>query len=60
MLREAIHAPLPPSESSAYCSEIATARGLLGEEAFAGAWAEGRAMTWEQAVEHALDEEPRA
>ena len=33
------------------------ARAALGEEAFARAWAEGQAMTLEQAVEYALSEE---
>ena len=29
-------------------------RAALGEEAFSAAWAEGRAMTFEQAVEYTL------
>ena len=32
----------------------------LGEEAFARAWAEGQAMTLEQAVEYALSDEAEA
>jgi non-specific serine/threonine protein kinase len=36
---------------------IATARAVLGEEAFAAAWAEGQSMTPEQALEYALEEE---
>jgi hypothetical protein len=35
-------------------------RRSLDEEAFATAWAEGRAMTLEQAVAYALDEQPSA
>src|SRR5919206_392356 len=35
-------------------SQISGARAQLGEEAFAAAWAEGRAMTSEQDIEHAL------
>jgi tetratricopeptide (TPR) repeat protein len=35
-----------------------TVRAWLGEEAFAAAFAEGRAMTLEQAVEYALELEP--
>lgn len=30
--------------------DLATTRGKLGEETFEAAWAEGRAMTFEQAV----------
>jgi tetratricopeptide (TPR) repeat protein len=37
-------------------AELALARTSLGEDAFAAAWAEGRAMTLEQAVAYALDE----
>jgi hypothetical protein len=33
------------------------ARAALGEEAFAAAWAAGRAMTPEQTLEYALAEE---
>jgi DNA-binding NarL/FixJ family response regulator len=33
---------------------VAAARSQLGENAFAAAWAEGRAMTPEEAVEYAL------
>jgi hypothetical protein len=36
-------------------SRVAGARAQLDEEAFEAAWAEGRAMTLEQAVEYALD-----
>jgi hypothetical protein len=35
---------------------VAAARAALGEEAFAGAWAEGQAMTVEQAITCALGE----
>ena len=36
---------------------MASAGGTLGEEAFEAAWAEGRAMTPEQAIEYALTED---
>jgi tetratricopeptide (TPR) repeat protein len=39
---------------------VATARAALGEEAFAAAWAEGRAMTLDQAVAYALAAFPDA
>ncbi|MBX5492985.1 MAG: adenylate/guanylate cyclase domain-containing protein [Chloroflexi bacterium] len=35
---------------------VAAAREHLGEEAFAAAWAEGRALSWEQAIAYALAE----
>jgi hypothetical protein len=44
-LREAIGAPLQPVEWADYEQAVATARDHLGEETFASAWAEGRAMT---------------
>jgi hypothetical protein len=56
-LREAIGAPLPPSEREKYEREVGAARAALGEEAFASAWAEGEAMTLEQAIAYALEDE---
>ena len=49
-LREAIDAPLQPIEWADYEQAVATVRDDLGEEAFASAWAEGRAMTAEQVL----------
>ncbi len=49
-LREAIGAPLPLDERADYEQAVAVARRELGEEAFASAWAEGRAMTPEQVL----------
>src|SRR5712692_8376114 len=49
-LREAIGAPLQPIERADYEQAVATARDHLGEETFASAWAEGRAMTGEQVL----------
>ncbi len=37
--------------------DLAATRAMLGEEAFALAWAEGQAMTLDQAVEYALQDE---
>jgi hypothetical protein len=37
--------------------DLATTRGKLGEETFEAAWAEGRAMTFEQAVAGALEDD---
>jgi predicted ATPase/Tfp pilus assembly protein PilF len=53
-LREAIGAPVPPSDREAYCRAVSRARELLGEEAFAPAWAEGRALLLDDAIEEAL------
>ncbi len=49
-LREAIGAPLPPIEWADYEQAVTTARDQLGEETFASAWAEGRALTAEQVL----------
>jgi predicted ATPase/class 3 adenylate cyclase len=51
---------LKPDELSAHDRVVAAMRGQLGEAAFAVAWAEGRAMTLEQAVACALEEQPSA
>jgi DNA-binding NarL/FixJ family response regulator len=40
---------------SLHRSRVADARSQLDEEAFAAAWAEGRTMTAEQAIEYAVD-----
>ncbi len=53
-LRESIGTPLSPGDRTYYDQVVTTAQALLSEDAFTAAWAEGRAMTWEQAVEEAL------
>jgi tetratricopeptide (TPR) repeat protein len=55
-LRERIQTPLPPSERGLYEQQIASARSVLGDDAFAAAWEQGRALTLEQAVAYALEE----
>ncbi len=45
---------------SRYERTVSAVRSQLGEEAFEAAWAEGRAMTLEQAVAYALEEQPSA
>jgi non-specific serine/threonine protein kinase len=42
-------------DRSLHRSRVVAARALLDEEAFEAAWAEGRAMSLEQAIEYALD-----
>ncbi len=55
-LREAIgHRPSPQDQAD-YDRRLASTREALGEAAFAAVWAEGRAMTLEQAIEYALKE----
>jgi tetratricopeptide (TPR) repeat protein len=54
-LREAIGALLHPAECAQHDSCVAAARAALGEEAFAAAWAEGRAMSPEDAIGFALE-----
>jgi|SRR5579871_57973 len=58
-LREAIGSPLSPNEKEELDRKVATARASLGEEAFAEAWEQGQAMTIEQAIEYALQEDPQ-
>jgi predicted ATPase/class 3 adenylate cyclase/DNA-binding CsgD family transcriptional regulator len=49
-LRNSLGAPLPPVSRADYERCVAAARAELGEQAFAVARAEGRGMTWEQAL----------
>jgi predicted ATPase/class 3 adenylate cyclase/DNA-binding CsgD family transcriptional regulator len=49
-LRERCGIPLAPVERVDYEPAVAAARTHLGEQAFAAAWAEGRTMSFEQAV----------
>ena len=44
----------PSYDQVEYDRRVASTRSRLGEEVFDGAWAEGRAMTLEQAIEYAL------
>jgi hypothetical protein len=49
--------PSSPTERAEDDIDIATIRAALDESQLAAAWAEGRAMTLEQAVAYALDEQ---
>jgi predicted ATPase/DNA-binding CsgD family transcriptional regulator len=49
-LRDPMGTPLPPVYRAGYDQSVAAARAQLGEKAFAAAWAEGHAMTPDQAL----------
>jgi tetratricopeptide (TPR) repeat protein len=54
-LRESIGARLSVDEDAEYDQAVNNARAKLSEEAFTAAWAQGRAMTMEQAIQYALE-----
>ena len=56
-LREASNSPMTPQEHIEYANEVASLRAGMDEKAFVALWAEGRAMTMEQAIEYALNED---
>jgi hypothetical protein len=53
-LSDTMGAPIVPVERTELDRQAAVARDKLGEEVFAKAWAQGRAMKIEQAIEYAL------
>lgn len=55
VLRTAMGTPLPLSERASHEPAVETVRADLDETAFAQAWAEGQAMTLEQAMAAALE-----
>jgi hypothetical protein len=56
-LREAVGMPLPPYLRIQFERDLPTLRSRVGEETWAAAWEEGRAMTTEEAVRCALGRE---
>ncbi len=54
-LREVLGSPLPPNVRAGYEGEVTAVRAKLGEEAFAGARAEGQGLTLGRAVDYALE-----
>jgi predicted ATPase/DNA-binding SARP family transcriptional activator len=61
-LREVLHTRLYPVDQPDYERSVAMVRAQLDEATFAAAWAEGQAMTIEQAIGYALnssDEKPQ-
>jgi predicted ATPase/transcriptional regulator with XRE-family HTH domain len=47
----------PPTEGLLYEASVASVRAQLNQETFVAAWAEGRSMSMEQAIDNALGEE---
>jgi tetratricopeptide (TPR) repeat protein len=54
-LREAIGAPVSPTDRARYERDVLIVRTALGNEALAREWAEGRALPLEQAIAYALE-----
>jgi hypothetical protein len=55
---QTLNITLPTADLGEYTCTLDTARAALGEETFVVAWAEGRAMTLEKAIEYALERNP--
>ncbi len=56
-LREAAGAPVPPYDRERYAATVSAVRAQLDSATFPTAWAEGRAMSLEQAVAYALEQQ---
>jgi hypothetical protein len=54
MLRDELGMPQIPIEQDDYDRNLNAVRDALGDEAFSAAWAEGQALTFEQAIDYAL------
>jgi hypothetical protein len=54
-LRDAFGAPRPLADRAEFERQVASTGAQLGHQAFAASWAEGRAMSMEQAVAYALE-----
>jgi hypothetical protein len=55
-LLERIKVPLTPADRAQYDADLAAARSQVDEQTWEVAWAEGQAMTMEQAITYALEE----
>jgi len=53
-LREDIGWALPPAKRAEHDRTVAAARGALGEEAFAAAWARGHELSLEETIKDTL------
>ena len=58
-LRISIGSVIDPADQAEYQTRRAALRTELGEERFSAIWNEGRALTLEQAVADALDDQSR-
>ena len=58
VLREAMSAARPATERADYERDVSDVRRKLGETAFSAAWADGRAMTLDEAIAYALEVPP--
>jgi predicted ATPase len=56
-MREGTNVPIQTASRKDYDGNVAAVRSALGEDAFAAAWATGRAMTLDQAITYALEEQ---
>ena len=54
ILREAIHVPMMDTERADYAAAVAALRDRLPPDAFAAAWAQGRTMDMERAIQYAV------
>jgi tetratricopeptide (TPR) repeat protein len=54
LIREETNSPLPPVDRANYDRDVESIRSQLGESNFQKAWAEGRELTMEQAINLAL------
>ena len=54
ILRERVNIPMSPPERLEYEREVADLRAGMDESSFKNIWAEGRALTMEQAIDYAL------
>jgi tetratricopeptide (TPR) repeat protein len=59
-LRESLGVPLLPEQRAGHDQAVQAMRVALGEEAFAAAWAAGRALSMEEAIELALQDDVRS
>ena len=53
-LRARLHDPIRPSQRAEYDQALATLRDALGAEAFDAVWAEGAALSFDEAIAAAL------
>jgi len=53
-LRSEMGVPVPPYDRADYDRNLAAVRKALGRRTFSRAWEEGRAVSWEEAVQEAL------